>query len=88
MFILDLGGFTCYFAASFPVMSINYLDKRPEVGEVVRFAYTGDLILDSGRKSLVELSSGCDVTPLDLSCKMVEFNEVFDDIMHPEVLNF
>ena len=49
-------------------MSINGLDERPEVGEVVGFAYMGDLVLDSGGKSGVELSLECDVAPLDLSC--------------------
>ena len=91
MVILGVGVFLCYFGALFPIMSINGLDERPEVREVVRFAYTGDLILDSGRKSVVELSLECSVAPLDSSCKAVEFNKVFGNtliVMHPEVFNF
>jgi len=75
--ILDMGVFSHYFRVLFPITSIDGLDERLEVREVVRFAYTGDLVLDSGRKSIVELSLECSVAPLDLSCKVVEFNKVF-----------
>ena len=81
MVVLDLGGFVSYFGVAFPIMSINGLDKGLEIGEVVGFAYVGDLVLDSGRKSVVELSSECGITPLDSSCKMVEFNKVFGDTL-------
>ena len=91
MVILDLGGFTGYFRVLFPITSINDLDERPEVGEVVGFAYVGDLILDSGEKYIVELSLECGITLLDSSYKTVEFDEVFGDVlvvMHLEVLDF
>ena len=83
--------FSCYFGVPFPITSINGLDKGLEIGEVVRFAYTGNLILDSGRNSVVDLSSECSVTPLDSSCKVVESNKVFGDtlvVTHLEILNF
>ena len=73
------------------VTRINGLDERPDIREVVGFPYAGDLVLDSSGKSIVELLSECGVTPLDLSCKMVEFDEIFGDmlvVMHPEILNF
>ena len=72
-------------------MSINGLDEGSEVGKVVGFAYAGNLIFDSGGKSIVELSSECGVAPLDLSCKVVEFDKVFGDtlvVTHPEVFDF
>ena len=91
MVVLDLGVFSSYFRASFPIMSINGLDEGLEVGEVVGFAYMGNLVLDSGGKSIVELLSEHGVTPLYLSCKVVEFDEVFGDmlvVMHLEILDF
>jgi len=72
------------------VTRINGLDERPDIREVVGFPYAGDLVLDSSGKSIVELLSECGVTPLDLSCKMVEFDEVLGDmlvVMHVEVLD-
>ena len=83
------GVVSCYFRALFPIMSIDGLDERLEVREVVGFAYMGDLVPDSGRKSIVELSSECGIAPLDLSCKAVEFNKIFGDMLvvtHLEVL--
>ena len=80
-----------YFRASFPITSVNGLDEGSEVREVVGFAYMGNLIFDSGRKSIVELSLECGVAPLDSSCKAVEFNKVFGDslvVTHLEVFNF
>ena len=80
----------CYFRVPFTIMSVNGLDERLEVREVVGFAYVRDLILDSGRKSVVELLLECGITPLDLSCKTIEFNEVFSNtlvVMHLEILN-
>jgi len=52
--VLDLGGLSSYFGALFPIMSVNGLDKGLEVREVIGFAYMGNLILDSGGKSIVE----------------------------------
>ena len=74
----------------FPITSVNGLDEGSEVGEVVGFSYTGNLIFDSGGKSIVELSSECRVAPLDSSCKAVEFNKVFGNtlvVTHPEVFD-
>jgi len=80
-----------YFGGSFPIMSVNGLDEGSEVREVVRFAYAGNLILDSGGKSVVELLLECSISPLDSSCKVIKFVEVFGDtlvVTHPEVFNF
>jgi hypothetical protein len=62
-----LRGLACYFGVAFPIMSINSLDEELEIGKAVGFAYVGNLILDSGRKSVVELSLECGITPLDSS---------------------
>jgi len=89
--VLGLGVFTSYFGASFPITSVNRLDEGSEVGKVVGFAYAGNLVFDSGGKSIVELLSECGIAPLDSSCKVVEFDEVFGDtlvVAHPEVFNF
>jgi len=91
MVVLDLGVFMSYFGVLFPITSINGLDEGSEVGEVVGFAYVGNLTFDSGGKSIVELSSECGIAPLDSSCKAVEFDEVFGDtfvVMHLEVFDF
>ena len=50
--MFDLGSLLNYFRASFPITSVNGLNQGLEVGQVVRFAYMGDFILDSGRKSV------------------------------------
>ena len=39
----------------FPVVGINRLSEYIEISKVVRFTYSGDLILDLGQKSIVEL---------------------------------
>ena len=49
----------------FPIISVNGLDEGLEIREVVGFTYMGNLVFDSGGKSVVELSSECGVTPLD-----------------------
>ena len=51
----------------FPIASINRLSKEVKVTKVVRLAYSGDLVLDPGWKSVVELTSEWCVSPLD-SC--------------------
>ena len=48
-------------------MSIDRLSENAKVSEVIGFAYSGDLVLNPGRKSVVELASEWHVSPLD-SC--------------------
>ena len=50
---------------AFPIASIDGLSKEMKVSEVIRFAYSGDLALDLGQKSIVELVSEWCVSPLD-----------------------
>ena len=58
----------------FPVTSINRLSKEAKVSKVIRLAYLGDLILDLGQKSVVELASEWRVSPLDSCSWSIEFN--------------
>ena len=53
------------FSMAFPVACINGLSEYTEVGKVVRFTYSEDLILDLGSKSIVELMPEWSVSPLD-----------------------
>ena len=50
----------------FPIASIDRLGKEEKVGKVVRFAYSGDLVLDPGQKSIVELVLEWCVSPMNL----------------------
>ena len=70
-------------------MGVDRLGEGTEFGEGVRFADAGDLILDSGWKSAIQLSAEGNVTPLDTSSEVVEVNEVLHDVlvvMHVESL--
>ena len=51
----------------FPIASIDGLSESMEVSEVIGFAYLGDLVLNLGQKSIVELASEWRVPPLDSS---------------------
>ena len=50
---------------AFPILSINGLSKGTKISEVIGFAYSGDLVLNPGGKSVVELASKWRVSPLD-----------------------
>ena len=39
----------------FPIASIDGLSESTKVSEVIGFAYLGDLVLNPGQKSIVEL---------------------------------
>ena len=52
---------------SFPIVSIDGLSESTKVSEVIGFAYLGDLVLNLGQKSIVELTSEWCVSPLDSS---------------------
>ena len=41
----------------FPIASINGLSESTKVSEVIGFAYSGDLVLNPGWKSIIELVS-------------------------------
>ena len=45
-------------------MGIDGLGEYTEVGKVVSFTYSGDLILDLGGKSIVELMTEWCVSPI------------------------
>ena len=47
--------FSSHLRTAFPVMRVNGLGKGAEVREGVGFANAGDLILDLGQKSMVQL---------------------------------
>ena len=52
---------------AFPIASIDILSENMKVSEVIGFACSGDLVLDPGQKSVVELASEWRISPLD-SC--------------------
>ena len=51
---------------AFPIASIDGLSESTKVSEVIGLAYSGDLSLNLGRKSVVELASEWCISPLDL----------------------
>ena len=57
-------------------MRVNGLGKGAEVGEGVGFADAGNLILDSGWESAVQLSVEGGFAPLDMSTKAIEVDKV------------
>ena len=56
--------FTSNFIVAFPVVRIDGLSECTEAGKVVRFTYSGNLILDLGQKS-IELTLEWCVSLLD-----------------------
>ena len=63
------------------ILGVNRLDEGMEFMEGVGFANTGNLVLDAGRKSTIQLSAEGGVTPLDMGGKAVEVNEVLHDVL-------
>ena len=55
------------FRTVFPIASIDGLSEGTKVSKVIGFAYLGDLVLNPGQKSIVELALEWRVSPLD-SC--------------------
>ena len=49
--------FSGHIGVAFPIMRINELGEGMEFGESVRFTNVGNLILDLGQKSTVQLSA-------------------------------
>ena len=72
-FIL-VGGwiFSGHLRMTLPILGVDRLGEGMEFMEGVRFANTGDFILDVGWKSAIHLLAEGDVTPLDTGSKVVE----------------
>ena len=88
-FIL-VGGwiFTGHLGMALPISGVDGLGEGTEFMEGVRFANAGNLVLDAGWKSAIQLLVEGGITPLDMGGKVVEVNEVLHDvlvIMHLEV---
>ena len=49
--------------------------------EGVRFADVGNLVLDAGQKSVIQLSAEGSITPLDTGGKVVEVDGVLHDVL-------
>ena len=60
------GVFTADLGVTFPVMGVDGLDEGAESVEVVRFADSGNFILDVAGQSVVELATEGSVAPVDL----------------------
>jgi hypothetical protein len=50
---------------TFPVTGVDALGEFAEFDEGIRLSDAGDLVLDSGRESDVELSSESSLAPMD-----------------------
>ena len=72
-----------------PISGVDGLGEGTEFMEDVRFANAGNLILDAGLKSMIQLSAEGGMAPLDMGGKAVEVNEVLHYVlvfMHVEIL--
>ena len=49
--------------------------------EGVRFANAGNLVLDAGWKSAIQLSAEGSIAPLDMGGKVVEVDEVLHNVL-------
>ena len=72
VFIL-VGGriFSGHLRMALPILGVNRLGKGTEFVEGVRFANTGNLVLDVGQKSAIQLLVEGSVTPLGMGGKVV-----------------
>ena len=71
-----------------PISGVDGLGEGTEFMEDVRFANAGNLILDAGLKSMIQLSAEGGIAPLDMGGKAVEVNEVLHNalvVMHLEI---
>ena len=65
------------FISAFLIMEIDALCQNTKLRESGGFPYTGNLILDSGWKSLVELMFQSIITPTtNLGGKLIEFYNI------------
>ena len=55
-----------------PISGVNRLGEGTEFMEGVGFADAGNLILDAGWKSTIDLSAEGGIAPLDMGSKVVE----------------
>ena len=65
----------------FPVTRVDGLGEGAEVREGVGFADTGNLILDSGWESSVQLLVQGSFAPLDMGSKLIEVDEVLHYVL-------
>ena len=80
--------FSGHLRTTLPITGVNRLGEGAEFGEGVKFANTGDFILDLGWKSAIQLSAEGGITPLDVSSEVVEVNEVLHNalvVRHVEI---
>ena len=64
--------FSGYIGMSSPIMGVNGLGEDGEFREGVGFSDAGDLVLDSGQKTMVELLVEGGIPPLDVCHKVVK----------------
>ena len=70
-----------HLATALLILGVNRLGEGMEFMEGVRFANTGNLVLDVGQKSAIQLLVEGGVTPLDMGSKVVEVNKVLHDAL-------
>ena len=89
MFFLVSGQiFSGHLRMALPILGVNRLGEGTEFMEGVMFANVGDLILDAGWKSMIQLSAEGGIAPLDMGGEVVEVDEVLHNalvIVHLEI---
>ena len=71
-----------------PISGVDGLGEGTEFVKGVRFADAGNLILDAGWKSAIQLLVDGSIASLDIGSEVVEVNKVLHDvlvIMHLEI---
>ena len=66
---------------TFPVTGVDGLDEGAESVEVVRFANSGDFILDAARQSIVELAAEGSVAPVDFGGELLKADNIFSNFL-------
>ena len=67
---------------SFAVTRINALCQNTKLSKSCKLSYMGNLILDSGWKSLVELMLQSTIAPtMNLGSKLIEFHNVSGNLV-------
>ena len=73
-----------------PIVCINQLCQRVELGESGRLSNTGDLILDTIRQTVIKVvPEGTFSIALDLHCDSVELSHILGDtltVLHGQVV--
>ena len=73
--------FSGHLRMALPILGVDRLGKGMEFVEGVRLSNMGNLILDAGWKSMIQLSVEGGITPLDMGSESIEVDKVLHDVL-------